>query len=58
MCGSCKCSKKPLGTITLTEEEKDFLVELLGNILFHISDLVIADKIMHKIDDAFPITEE
>ena len=57
MCnGKCKCSKS--GTIPLTLEEKDLLVKLLNNTLFNIHDLVVADKILDKIDIAFPITEE
>ncbi|MDE1866975.1 MAG: hypothetical protein KGI08_04600 [Thaumarchaeota archaeon] len=44
--------------ITLTEEEKDLLVKLLNNTLFRVYDLVLANKILNKIDHAFPIEKE
>lgn len=59
MCNkTCKCSKKSLGTISITAEEKDLLVRLLNDTLFRIHDLVVADKILTLLDQAFPITEE
>lgn len=71
MCkGNCGCKKEIRGqfisekgkktkrVIFLTEEEKDLLVKLLNNMLFRVHDLVVADKILNKIDSAFPIMEE
>lgn len=54
--GKCNCEEPR--SISINEEEKDLLVMVLNDTLFRIHDLVLADKILNKIDSAFPIMEE